>query len=190
MDMNIIYIVTQNNRKFKELKKELQKHNIKLQQIPEETFEIQADTCEEVAAYSARQSAQKYNKPIVKGDFGFFLECLNGLPGVYVKEFVEKIGVSNFLKIIKEQKNRKGYFVYSLAYCEPNKEPQLFTVKYRGRLAKELKSSEKWLTDAFIPEGENITMGEMRDNGIESDFDFFGAAEKKFTNWYIKNKLK
>jgi len=100
--MNTVYIVTQNHRKFRDLKRELGKHSINLQQIAEETFEIQADTCEEVAAYSAKQSAQKYDKPIVKGDFGVFIECLNGLPGVYVKEVVEKIGVSRSYESISK----------------------------------------------------------------------------------------
>ena len=188
--MNTVYLVTKNERKFRHLKMELEKYNIGLQQIKDDTFEIQADTCEEVVAFSAKQSANKYNKPIVKGDFGFFIECLNGLPGVYVKEIVDKIGVKNFYELIENKKNRNSYFVYSLAYCEPSKEPEVFSVKYNGKLAKKLRSSEKWLTDAFIPDGQEITMGEMRDNGTESSFEYFGAVERKFTEWYVKNKIR
>jgi len=69
--MNTVYLVTKNERKFRHLKMELEKYDIGLQQIKDDTFEIQVDTCEEVVAFSAKQLANKYNKPIVKGDFGF-----------------------------------------------------------------------------------------------------------------------
>ncbi len=181
-------IVTQNDYKVRYLRRVLSNYNIKLNQIYEETFEIQADTCEEVASFSAKNSANKYNKPIIKGDFGFFIEAWNGLPGVYAKDFVKKLGVKKVLEMLKEETNRKAYMIYALAYCEPNKEPVVFTAKVNGLIINELRSSAKFLTDPFIPEGESLTMGEMREQGKEDEFKFFEEAETKLVNWLVKKR--
>jgi len=142
-----------------------------------------------VAGFSAKFSADKYGKPVVKGDFGFFIECLNGLPGPYIKDFVDKLGIKRFLELIKDENNRRAYLVYVLAYCEPGKEPVIFTSRFDGVLVNKLRSSEKWFTDAFLPDGQKLTMGEMRDQDKEGDFEFFGDVENKFAEWYNKQKL-
>lgn len=186
--MNKVFIVTKNKYKLKRLRNASSNFNISVEQIPEDTFEIQSDSCEEVACFSAESAANKYNKPVVKGDFGFFVDCLNGLPGPYVKHFVNKIGVKKFLKLIEDKDNRKAYIVYAIAYCEPNKEPVVFKSRYDGFLIKELKDKDsEWFTDAFIPDGEELTIGEMRNKGV--DFEFFEGVEKKFIKWFVKNKL-
>ena len=102
----------------------------------------------------------------------FFVNCLNGLPEVYVKFFVKQIGVKNFYKLIKNEKDRNVYIVYSLVYCEHNKKSKVFSVKFFGKLSK-LKEGNKWLTDGFIPEGKNLTVGELKSLGKEEDYEFF-----------------
>jgi len=183
--MNTVYFVTKNEYKFNELKKVLDNYDIKLEQIPEDTVEIQADSCEEVAGFSAKSSANKYGKPVVKADFGFFIDCFNGFPGPYVKYFADKVGIKKFLELINNENNRNAYLSYVITYCEPNKEPVLFSSRIDGTIIHDCDENVKWFSDVFIPKGQKLTLGQMSD---EKKDKIFNSAERKFAEWYVKNK--
>ena len=91
-----------------------------------ELYEIQAKTCAEVVAFTAKYGANKLGKPCLKSDTGLYLEALGGLPGPYNAYFDKQIGVEKFLSLIKNEKNRKAYIEHCFAYCEPGKEPVVF----------------------------------------------------------------
>ena len=59
-------------------------------------IEIQAETCKEVAAFSAEYAANKLDKAVLKSDSGLYVEALGGLPGPYNHYFDKQIGIKNF----------------------------------------------------------------------------------------------
>ena len=82
--------------------------NIEIVSPDFEILEIQAETCSEVAAFSAEYAANKLNKPVLKSDSGLYIEALGGLPGPYNHYFDKQIGVQKFLELFKNEKNRKA----------------------------------------------------------------------------------
>jgi inosine/xanthosine triphosphate pyrophosphatase family protein len=64
-------------------------------------LEIQAETCGEVAGFSAKYAADKLGYPCLKSDTGLYIEALGGLPGPYNHYFDKQIGVEKFLDIFK-----------------------------------------------------------------------------------------
>ena len=88
-----VYTVTRNKYKFRDLKRELDNFGVELEWIEDDSPELQAETCEEVVEFSSKYLCNKFGKPIVKLDFGFFIKALSGLPGVYAKDFNKKLGL-------------------------------------------------------------------------------------------------
>ncbi len=78
-------IVTKNKYKVESMKKVLNKAGIGLKVMDFFVPEIQAETCEEVAAFSAKYAADFCGKTVLKTDSGLFIEALGGLPGVYIQ---------------------------------------------------------------------------------------------------------
>ena len=156
-----------------------------------EVIEIQAKTCGEVAAFSAKYATEKLNCPVLKSDSGLYIDALGGLPGPYNAYFDKQIGIDKFLELLKNETNRKARIEHTFAYCEPGKEPVVFTGGGTGTIAKEARGTRgRWHDKFYIPDGETRTLSELRDIDYEYEASFWGTAKDDFAKWYKENKLK
>jgi len=186
--MKKIYFITKNKYKLEAMRKRLESFKIGVENVAIDTPEIQADTCEEVAKFSAKYAAEKLNKPVLKADAGLFVEALGGLPGVYTNHFQKLLGPEKFLRLLEGEENRKAKIVYVLVYCEPGKEPVIFADGSNGVISTEPRSKEGMLIDfIFIPENSGgKSMGELREEDPELRQKFWGDAEGKFAKWFVE----
>lgn len=156
-----------------------------------EVIEIQAKTCGEVAAFSAKYATEKLNYPVLKSDSGLYIDALGGLPGPYNAYFDKHIGIDKFLELLKNETNRKARIEHTFAYCEPGEEPVVFTGGGTGTIAKEARGTKgRWHDKFYIPDGETRTLSELRDIDYEYEASFWGTAKDDFAKWYKENKLK
>ncbi|MDD4187150.1 MAG: non-canonical purine NTP pyrophosphatase [Bacilli bacterium] len=131
---------------------------VKNEKIP--TTEIQADTVEEVAKFSAKEASEKLKKSVLKNDTGLFVEALGGFPGPYTHYVDEKLGEDGILKLLENEDNRNACFIEAFAYCEYGKDPIVFTSITKGVIAREKSGKYGWSWDyIFIPEGKDKTLG-------------------------------
>lgn len=155
-----------------------------------EVLEIQAKTCSEVVSFSVKYAAEKLNRPCVKSDSGLYLDALGGLPGPYNAFFDKQIGVDKFLDLFKNEANRKARLEDCFAYCEPGKEPIVFTGGGTGTVAFEAKGTlGRWHDKFYIPDGETKTLSELRELDREYEAKFWGTAKYDFAKWYKANKM-
>ena len=155
-----------------------------------EILEIQAETCSEVAAFSAEYAANKLNKSVLKSDSGLYIEALGGLPGPYNHYFDKQIGIEKFLELFKNEKNRKARLEDCFAYCEPGEEPVIFSGGGTGTIAKEARGNlGRWHDKFYIPDGETETLSELRGKDRDYEAKFWGTAKYDFAEWYKKNKI-
>ncbi|MEC9291318.1 MAG: non-canonical purine NTP pyrophosphatase [Pseudomonadota bacterium] len=153
-----------------------------------EVLEIQAKTCAEVAAFSAKYAADKLGIASLKSDSGLYIECLGGLPGPYNAYFDKQIGTEKFLELMKTQTNRKARLEHCFAYCEPNKEPIIFSGGSTGIIAQNAAGqSGRWHDQFYIPDGENETLSQLRDKDRTYEQQFWGTALLDFAAWFKKN---
>lgn len=125
-----------------------------------DTTEIQADTVEEVAKFSAKEASEKLKCNVLKNDTGLFVEGLGGFPGPYTHYVDEKLGEDGILKLLEGVENRNACFREAFAYCEYGKEPVVFTSVTKGKIALEKSGEYGWSWDfIFIPDGYDKTMG-------------------------------
>jgi len=157
-----LYLVTGNSKKVEIAKFALVKHNINVEQLEMETPEIQSSDTEEVAKYSVKYAADKTGKTVIKGDFGMVIEILNGFPGPFVKFINKWLNAKQFSSLYKEKLNPQAYFVDSLGYCEPGKEPVCFSTKTFGKLIDEPRGDNGNMVDSFfVPKGYKKTIAEL-----------------------------
>lgn len=155
-----------------------------------EILEIQAKTCSEVAAFSAKYAANKLGYAVLKSDTGLYLDALGGLPGPYNAYFDKQIGVEKFLELIKNETNRKARLEHCFAYCEPGGEPIIFSGGGTGSIAYEAKGNMgRWHDKFFIPDKEELTLSELREIDHEKEASYWGDAKDQFARWYKENIL-
>ena len=156
-----------------------------------EVIEIQAKTCGEVAAFSAKYATEKLNCPVLKSDSGLYIDALGWLPGPYNAYFDKQLGIDKFLELLKNETNRKARIEHTFAYCGPGEEPVVFTGVGTGTIAKETRGTRgRWHDKFYIPDGETRTLSELRDIDYEYEASFWGTAKDDIAKWYIENKLK
>lgn len=131
----------------------------------------------QIATDKARAAYETIKKPVIVIDAGLYIPALNGWPGPFVNEALNKLGIEGILKLLEDKPRglglRRCVFVNCLAYCDETlKQPKIFesraegilTVAPRGKIEKG-KESKSWsnLDLIFIPEGESKTLAEMKE---------------------------
>ena len=107
--MKQITMVTGNIGKWKIANDIFKKYNVDLKQAKIETPEIQAYDVEEVSKYSAIYAAKYLNTNVIKSDVGYYIEALNGFPGVFLKYINSMLTSEDVLKLMEGKDNRTIY---------------------------------------------------------------------------------
>ncbi len=154
-----ITLVTENWAKIAQAKLFLNPLGVEVDNIKIKTIEIQSDSIEEVAKYSAKYASEKLKSNVVKNDTGLIIEALNGFPAAYTHYVQETIGEDGILKLLEGIENRTAYILQALAFCEYGKEPIVFSSKTNGDIALKKQGENGWFFDyIFIPSGQTKTL--------------------------------
>jgi len=154
-----ITLVTENWAKIAQAKLFLNPLGIEVNNAPIKTIEIQSDSIEEVAKYSAKDASEKLKSNVVKNDTGLIIEALNGFPAAYTHYVQETIGEDGILKLLEGVENRAAFILQALAFCEYGKEPVVFSSKTKGTISLEKQGKNGWFFDyIFIPDGQTKTL--------------------------------
>ena len=104
--MKEIIYVTGNWAKIAAAKQFLEPLGFKINNVKMDTIEIQADTMEEVAKYSAKYASDKLKTNVLKNDSGLIITALNNFPGPYTHYVEDTLGEDKILKLMEDEKNR------------------------------------------------------------------------------------
>ena len=103
-----ITLVTGNWAKVAIAKEHLEPLGFEIDNEKMDTTEIQADSIEEVAAYSAKEASEKLKCAVVKNDTGIMIDALNGFPAAYTHYAQDTIGMDGIIKLMEGKGNRKA----------------------------------------------------------------------------------
>ncbi len=160
--MKLTFITT-NKHKVEEGKAALKEFGIELEQLNKEYDENKEDSLHEVVKKAAKKLAAELNKPIIVEDTGVFFNAYEGFPGAMPKFVFNRIGYEGIFRLL-EGKDRYGYFVSVIGYCEPGKEPLIFEGKCEGKFINKVKCKNKDVLPycrIFVPKGQKKTTAEM-----------------------------
>lgn len=183
-----VLFATGNLHKFREAALVLQEYGLKITRVDLKGIEIQAETVEEVAKFSATQVAQQLQTQVIVEDTGIFIEALNGFPGPYSSYVHKTIGNKGVLKLLKGISNRRAFFRSAISYSKPNFSTRCFSGITVGKILHKEQGSYGFGYDPiFKPfRGGGKTYAEMTIED-KNQYSHRSKAFKKFVKWYCQN---
>lgn len=186
MPQSAIIFVTGNKYKFKIAKQRLKKSSpkIKIVQRKLDVPEIQSDSVETVAEFSAQWASKILKKPAIVSDAGCYIEALGGFPGPFVKYINRWLSARDLLRLMDGKKNRRVLWKDCLAYCKPGQRPVSFVSYFEGALAEKIGKNKYrkkygWIDTLFIPQGFLKPLSELPTRNY---FEFWSGSEN-YSSW-------
>ncbi|XP_011073764.1 inosine triphosphate pyrophosphatase [Sesamum indicum] len=155
-----VTFVTGNAKKLEEVRAILG-NSIPFRSLKLDLPELQGEP-EEISKEKARLAAKEVNGPVLVEDTCLCFNALKGLPGPYIKWFLQKIGHEglNNLLMAYEDKSAYALCVFSLA-LGPNTDPITFLGKTQGMIVPPRGPNDFGWDPIFQPDGYDKTYAEM-----------------------------
>lgn len=155
-----VTFVTGNAKKLEEVRAILGS-SIPFQSLKLDLPELQGEP-EDISKEKARMAASQVNGPVLVEDTCLCFNALKGLPGPYIKWFLEKIGHEGLNNLLKayEDKSAFAMCIFSLA-LGPEEEPITFVGKTAGKIVPARGPADFGWDPVFQPDGFEQTYAEM-----------------------------
>nr|WP_117585893.1 RdgB/HAM1 family non-canonical purine NTP pyrophosphatase [Chryseobacterium luteum] len=167
MNMELL-VATHNEHKKEEIQQILGNHftvkSLTDYNIHEEIVE-DGDSFNANALIKAKYCFEKTGIPSLGDDSGLAVEALDGRPGIFSARYAGDHdfakNIEKVLSELKDQENRKAYFITVLCYYDENG-ARYFEGRVYGNLLTENKGHKGFGYDPiFVPEGYDRTFAEM-----------------------------
>ncbi|HEV8594615.1 MAG TPA: XTP/dITP diphosphatase [Thermoplasmata archaeon] len=153
--------MTTNAGKYREVAALLAGHGIEVEHFELLLPEVQADTMEDVVAYSMKVLAEEAEFDFLVDDSGFFVDALKGFPGVYSSYVFRTIGLAGILSLLEVVDKRQARF-QTVMGLRIDGETQMFRGECRGTVTREPRGTGGFGFDPiFVPDGHERTFAEM-----------------------------
>lgn len=153
-----IYFITGNKNKLKEAKAILE--DFEIINLDIELPELQGEP-EDIVKEKAKLAAKKLDKPVFVEDTCLCFNALNGMPGPYIKHFIEKIGREGLVRLLSGYEDKSARGIAIIGYCEPGKKPEIFEGVVDGIIVEPKCESGFGWDPIFVPKGYQETFAEM-----------------------------
>ncbi|KAL2219738.1 inosine triphosphate pyrophosphatase [Thermoascus aurantiacus ATCC 26904] len=131
--MKTLNFITGNKNKLAEVKAILG-NIVEVQNRAIDVPEIQG-TPEEIAREKCRRAAEEIGGPVLTEDTALEFTALKGLPGPYIKWFLEALGHEGLNKMLDPYEDKSAEAVCTFAFSSgPGAEPVLFQGRTKGRI--------------------------------------------------------
>jgi inosine triphosphate pyrophosphatase len=182
-----ITFVTGNIKKLEEVKAILGE-SFQLDNAKIDLPELQGEP-EEVAIEKAKLAAKELNGAVLIEDTSLCFNALGGLPGVYIKWFIEKLGNDGLYKMLEGFEDKTGYAQCIFTYCEgPGKEPITFVGRCNGKIVKPRGPTGFGWDPNFEPEGYDKTFAEL-DKEVKNKISHRYKSLMKVLKYFEENKI-
>jgi len=127
-------------------------------------------TPEEIALEKCKEASKEVSGPVITEDTCLCFNALSGLPGPYIKHFLEKTGHEGLNKMLDGFDDRSAYAQTIVAYCKSSDdEPVLFDGRTQGKIVRPRGPLDFGWDPVFEPdEGEGLTYAEMSKEGKDA----------------------
>ncbi|KAK6350671.1 nucleoside triphosphate pyrophosphohydrolase ham1 [Orbilia javanica] len=176
MPLDRITFVTGNAGKLAEVQAILGEY-IKIDNNGLDLEEIQG-TIEEVSSAKCKKAAEALQGPVLTEDTCLCFNALNGLPGPYIKWFMQGIGHSGLNKLLAGFEDKSAEAVCTFAFSEgPGCEPLIFQGRTQGKIVCPRGPAKFGWDPIFEYEGETYAeMPKEKKNSVSHR----GKALQKF----------
>lgn len=155
----MIFFATSNDDKLKEFKELIGRSDIN--RIHIDVTEIQG-TPKEVCIAKSKEASRIAQGATIVEDSNLCYNALGGMPGPYIKMFLEKLGLDGLYKLLEGFEDKSAYALCYYAYCAgPGKETVLFCGKTDGTIVQPRGANGFGWDAVFQPAEYHETYAEM-----------------------------
>lgn len=123
--------------------------------------EIQSTDLNEIVEHKVRQAYELLEKPVIVEDVSLEFDAFDGLPGPFIKFFVEKVPFDVICSMIDNGLTRKATARCVFGYFD-GKELKLFEGHLDGEISKKPSGNNGYGWDKiFIPQGYKVTRASL-----------------------------
>lgn len=146
-------------------------------------------TPEEIARVKVKHASERVKGPVIVEDTCLCFNALGGLPGPYVKHFLEKVGPQGLQKMLHGFDDHSGYAQCTFAYSsgEPGAEGEVFVGRLPGTIVVPRGGAAFGWDPIFQPNGYEETFAEM-DKAVKSSISHRYLALSKLVD-FLRTKL-
>ncbi|KAF5981865.1 Ham1 family [Fusarium coicis] len=186
--MTEINLITGNTNKIADIKAILAPSGITVRNQSLDLPEIQG-SIEEITIAKCRRAAEMIGGPVVVDDTALCFNAMNGMPGPYIKFFLEALGPEKLHLLLAGFSDKGAEAVATIGYCKgPGHEPMLFQGRIGGTIVPARGVMRYGWQTCFQPDGISLTLAEMPDED-KHRISHLGIALQKFTTWLTENKF-
>ncbi|EGF78175.1 hypothetical protein BATDEDRAFT_13412 [Batrachochytrium dendrobatidis JAM81] len=118
-------------------------------------------TTQTVSIHKAKTAAAILKTPVLIEDTSLGFVALNGLPGPYIKWFMESVGHVGLNAMLHGFDDKSAFALCTFAYCEPGHDPILFEGRTDGLIVHPRGPAGFGWDPIFQPCGFTTTYAEM-----------------------------
>ncbi|KAG5249732.1 inosine triphosphate pyrophosphatase family protein [Salix suchowensis] len=155
-----VTFVTGNAKKLEEVRAILGQA-VPFQSLKLDLPELQGEP-EEISKEKARLAAVEVKGPVLVEDTCLCFNALKGLPGPYIKWFLQKIGHEGLNNLLMAYEDKSAYALCAFSFAlGPDAEPITFLGKTLGKIVAARGPNDFGWDPIFQPEGYEQTYAEM-----------------------------
>ncbi|XP_054806928.1 inosine triphosphate pyrophosphatase isoform X2 [Prosopis cineraria] len=155
-----VTFVTGNAKKLEEVRTILGQ-SIPFKSLKLDLPELQGEP-EEISKEKARLAAAQVNGPVLVEDTCLCFNALKGLPGPYIKWFLQKIGHEGLNNLLMAYDDKSAYALCAISFAVgPSCEPVTFIGKTMGKIVPARGPNDFGWDPVFQPDGYEQTYAEM-----------------------------
>ena len=134
-----------------------------------ELDEIQSLNLREIAKHKAHQAHAIIKSPVLVEDVGMVIYELKGLPGPFIKWFIESIGLGGICELVDGLPNRRATIMVCAVYFDGAQE-QFFYGELSGTISATPRGDGGFGFDSiFIPDTSQKTLAEMSETELKKN---------------------
>lgn len=143
---------------------------------------------DDISRAKSKEAAKVLKGPVMVDDTCLCFNALGGMPGPYVKWFLDSIGPSGLYKLLTAWEDKSAYALCTIGYYSgnPDDEVKIFKGKTPGSIVPPRGPPDFGWDPCFLPDGFDQTYAEMPTdvkNGISHRF----RALQEMKEYFIKS---
>jgi non-canonical purine NTP pyrophosphatase (RdgB/HAM1 family) len=152
-----LYFITGNKNKLHEFRQGI----LDLESYSADLTEIQSLDPNEVIKHKLLEALEHKEAEFIIEDTCFELDCLNGFPGTYAKDFLKVMTNEDIVNLTLKMGNSKTNAKTIIGYAKSKDEIYFFEGRLDGDIVAPRGDHGFGWDPIFLPEGESKTLAEM-----------------------------
>ncbi|NP_001089939.1 inosine triphosphate pyrophosphatase [Xenopus laevis] len=146
---------------------------------------------DEISIQKCREAAKQIQGPVIVEDTCLCFNALGGLPGPYIKWFLEKIKPEGLHRMLEGFEDKSAIALCTFAYCNGNPDDTvlLFRGKTLGQIVLPRGPRDFGWDPCFQPDGFQQTYAELPKE-VKNTISHRYRALKEMSDYFIQNGTK